>query len=206
MLTQYQQKALDYNSHILLSANAGSGKTFVLAKRFVNILLNDDVQLENLVAITFTDKAAGELNKKIANEIDERIQNENDDITRKKLESIRRQLVSANISTIHSFCVNVLREFAPEAKIDVNFNPIDQITADELLELSIDESLNNLILDKEYQDKLKYLIRFFGSKKILVQHLKTAIASRKIIEQHLKDLYTRTENEIANYFDKKFEE
>ncbi len=206
MLTQYQQNALDYKSHILLSANAGSGKTFVLAKRFVNILLNDDVQLENLVAITFTDKAAGELNKKIANEIDERIQNENDNTTRKKLESIRRQLVSANISTIHSFCVNVLKEFAPEAGIDVNFNPIDQITADELLELSIDESLNNLILDKEYQDKLKYLIRFFGSKKILVQHIKTSIGSRKIIDQHLKDLYSKTENEIADYFDKIFEE
>jgi len=206
MLTEYQQKALDYKSHILLSANAGSGKTFVLAKRFVNILLNDDVQLENLVAITFTDKAAGELNKKIASEIDERIQNEKDDSTRKKLENIRRQLVSANISTIHSFCVNVLREFAPEAGIDVNFNPIDQITADELLELSIDESLNNLILDKEYQSKLKYLIRFFGSKKILIQHLKTAIASRKIIDQHLKDLYSKTEYEIADYFNKKFEE
>lgn len=206
MLTQYQQEALDYKSHILLSANAGSGKTFVLAKRFVNILLDDDVQLENLVAITFTDKAAGELNKKIANEIEERIKNESNDNKRKKLESIRRHLVSANISTIHSFCVNVLREFAPEAGIDVNFNPIDQITADELLELSIDESLNNLILDKDYQDKLKYLIRFFGSKKLVAQHLKTAIASRKIVEQHLKDLYSKTENEIANYFNKKFEE
>lgn len=206
MLTQYQKEALDFNTHILLSANAGSGKTFVLAKRFVNILLNENVELENLVAITFTDKAAGELNKRIALEIEERLLNETDANLKRRLENIRRQLVFANISTIHSFCVNVLREFAPEAGIDANFNPVDQLTADEILDQSINESMNKLIIDTAYEKKLKYLIRFFGSRRILERHIKNAIGSRKIIEQNLKEIYSKSEQEIAEYFKNRFDD
>ncbi len=203
MLTQYQKEALDYKYHILLSANAGSGKTFVLAKRFLNILLNEEVELENLIAITFTDKAAGELNKKIAIEIEENLKSETNDKIKSRLESIRRQLVSANISTIHSFCVNILREFAPEAGIDANFIPIDQIIAEEILDISIDESINSLIKNPDYEYKLKYLIRFFGSRKIVEKHIKSSIYERKIVEQ-LKVIYTKSIDEIKKYFDETF--
>lgn len=204
-LTPYQKEALDYKSNILLSANAGSGKTFVLSKRFVEIILNEGAELDSIVAITFTDKAAGELNKKIAKEIEDRLEIEIDETKIRKLESVRRQLVSANISTIHSFCVNVLREFAPEAGIDANFLPVDQYTSDELLTLALDESINHLIHSPDYENKLKYLIRFFGSKRILVNHLTRAVEQRKIIDQHLSDLYSKSEEEIAGYFQNTFE-
>ena len=65
-LTPYQLDALNYDQHISLTANAGSGKTFVLARRFLAILLEKNVALNNVVAITFTEKAAAELYKKIA--------------------------------------------------------------------------------------------------------------------------------------------
>lgn len=196
-LTPFQEEALDYSSNILLTANAGSGKTFVLAKRFVEILLNDQVDLENIVAITFTDKAAGELNKKIADEIESRISVEKNKKYLQKLESARRQLVSANISTIHSFCINVLREFTPEAGIDANFNPVDQPTSEDLILLSIDETFNKLINEKDYEDSLKYLIRFFGSKNILVKQFQNAINQRKIIEHHIRELYSKPFSEFA---------
>jgi ATP-dependent helicase/nuclease subunit A len=205
-LTEYQKQALDYSSNILLTANAGSGKTFVLSKRFVEILLNGDIELENIVAITFTDKAAGELNKRIVNEIDKRILFETDYAKKRKLETTRRQLVSANISTIHSFCITILKEFAPEAGIDAGFVPIDQFTSDELIDLSVDEAVNNLIADKEKCENLKYLIRLFGSKQIVINHIADAIQHRKTIEQHIKDLYAPAENEIAENFRKQFEE
>ena len=181
-LTPYQKDALDYSANILLTANAGSGKTFVLSKRYVEIILNENVDLENIVAITFTDKAAGELNKRIANEIQSRLETEINERKRRKLEEVRRQLVSANISTIHSFCINILKEFAPEAGIDVNFSPIDQTTSDELIELSIDESFNNLINNSEFESKLKYLFRFFGSKILVQKHLMHAVKQRKTID------------------------
>ncbi len=204
-LTPYQEEALDYGSNILLTANAGSGKTFVLSKRFVEILLNDDVELENIVAITFTDKAAGELNKKIADEIELSISIETDKKKLQKLESSRRQLVSANISTIHSFCINVLREFSPEAGIDANFNPIDQSTSDELILLSIDDALNKLINDSEYEGSLKYLIRFFGSKNILIKQFQNGIAQRKIIGHHLREIYSKRPTEFVSRINCLFE-
>ena len=125
-LTQHQRAALNYKEHISLTANAGSGKTFVLSKRFVEIAINEDVPLRNLVAITFTEKAASELYKKISEEIESGINSTNDLDSRKKLNRLRRQLVSANISTIHSFCIDILKEFPAEAQIDANFTPIDK--------------------------------------------------------------------------------
>ncbi len=205
-LTPYQKEALDYSSNILLTANAGSGKTFVLSKRFVEILLNENTELDNIVAITFTDKAAGELNKRIALEIEARIEIENDEIKLKKLEAVRRQLVSANISTIHSFCINILKEFAPEAGIDVNFIPIDQNTSDELIELSVDEAVNHLITDASHSENVKYLIRFFGSKQTLFNHLIMSVRQRKTIEQNLNAVYEKSEGEISNSFNVMFEE
>ena len=69
-LTQYQLEALKHNKHISLTANAGSGKTFVLVRRFLSILYEENISLNNIVAITFTEKAASELYKRIANEIE----------------------------------------------------------------------------------------------------------------------------------------
>ena len=60
-LTTYQEKALDYKRHISLTANAGSGKTFVLSKRYLRIAIEENIPLRNIAAITFTDKATGEL-------------------------------------------------------------------------------------------------------------------------------------------------
>lgn len=205
-LTPYQKDALNYSANILLSANAGSGKTFVLSKRFVEILVNEGIDIDNIVAITFTDKAAGELNKKIADEIELRIVNETDEKILRKLEQIRSQLVSANISTIHSFCINILKEFAPEAGIDANFIPIDQATADELLSLSIEESLSQLLVNAQYEDSVKYLFRFFASKNTLVQKLSYAISHRKTVAQNIIDLYSMSETDFIKQLQKTFEQ
>ncbi|KAB2841638.1 MAG: AAA family ATPase [Melioribacteraceae bacterium] len=161
-LTPYQKEALNYKKHIALTANAGSGKTFVLSKRYVEIALNEDVPINKIVAITFTDKAAGELYKKIANEIEERLLSETNQNYKKKLERIRKQLISANISTIHSFCIDILREYSPDAGIDANFSPMDSETSEELIELSIEEVIVNKIKDENDSEKIKYLIRILG--------------------------------------------
>lgn len=204
-LTPQQKEAFDYKNHISLTANAGSGKTFVLSKRFVEILLNEEIDLSSIVAITFTDKAAGELNKKIAREIDERILSEENSGKRRKLEEIRRQLVSANISTIHSFCINILREFSPEAEIDPNFNVIDQSTTNEIFQLCIEDSINTNIKNPESSEELKYIIRYFGSKKAFIAQLENSLNQKNTIDQISRKLYLRSENEIANYFRQEFE-
>ncbi len=201
-LTKYQKEALRFDKHISLTANAGSGKTTVLAKRFVEILLHENISLNNIVAITFTEKAASELYTKIAKELDSRIPN-SDFTTKNRLESIRRNLVSAKISTIHSFCIDILKDFAPEAGIDANFLPIDARTSDELLEQSIDEIIiRNL---KENNSDIKNLIRIFGNKSQLTQKIKQLFSKRKSTEKLIEKYYSNSIENISAWLQNNFE-
>jgi len=204
-LTPYQESALKSDIHISLTANAGSGKTFVLSKRYVDIALTKVKSLNEMVAITFTEKAAGELSKKISNEIEERATTETEPATRKKLVSLRRQLVSANISTIHSFCINILKEFSPEAGIDANFIPLDPETADELIELTLDEVYRDTLGDENESERLKNLVRLLGSKSLLFKELKTGLGSRKKYFDLSRNLYDLSAGEIASRFREIFE-
>ncbi len=201
-LTKYQTEALRYDRHISLTANAGSGKTTVLAKRFVEILLNENVTLNNIVAITFTEKAASELYTKIAKELDAKL-SESIGVQKNKLESLRRNLVSAKISTIHSFCIDVLKDYAPEAGIDASFSPIDARLANELLEQSIDELLNKRI--REDSKEIKNLIRIFGNKSTLISKVKLLFNKRKSTQKLDEDIYRKPTNEIALWFKSNFE-
>lgn len=70
-LTSEQLKALDLSKHTIVTANAGSGKTFILTKRFIETIRQKKIRYNQIVAITFTEKAAAELLARISNEIDE---------------------------------------------------------------------------------------------------------------------------------------
>lgn len=213
MLTPHQKEALNYKKHISLTANAGSGKTFVLSKRYLEIALNENVNLRNIAAITFTDKAAGELYKKISDEINERLQLETNSQVVKKLENIRRQLVSAGISTIHSFCIDILREYPVEADLDANFIPIDVNLTNELIELSVDEmirssfgrhSLSAGADSFDESNELKYLIRILGSKKRFEDELIGLIQNRKNVLGIASEIYGESIESIAGFFYKSF--
>jgi len=204
-LTPHQARALDIEHSISLRANAGSGKTFVLAKRYLQIAIEGNVSLQKIAAITFTDKAAGELYKRIAEEIEDKINTSKKKTDKIKLEKIRRQLVSANISTIHSFCINILKEFPVEAELDANFTPIDQTTAAELLELSVEETLRKKLEDSA-NEEVKDLIRLFASKKNLVAQLHKLIDHRKIVLLLEQEIYKENIDQIADFFRDVFSE
>ena len=205
VLTEHQEAALKFDRHISLTANAGSGKTFVLSKRYLEIALSQNrPNLRNIAAISFTDKAASELYKKIAGEIEERLKSEKKPEFVKKLNTIRRQLVSANISTIHSFCIDILREFPVEAGLDANFTPIDEQLSNELIELSVDELIKGSFKEKEEAEKLKYLVRILGSRSILIKELISLIKKRKNVLVIEEKLYNKNVNEIAEHFENEF--
>ena len=205
-LTPFQQAALNYKNHISLTANAGSGKTFVLANRYVEIAINENIPLSKIVAITFTEKAAGELNKKIADEIGNRINEESDSNKLKILHRLRRQLTSANISTIHSFCINLLKEFSPEAGIDANFVPLNQQDADELFDLTIEEFIAHNLSNNELSKPIKDTIRLLGGKNNFVTELKAMTRRRKILSKLQENLYSKSDDEILKYYSTKTNE
>ena len=200
ILTPHQTSALNYKNHVSLTANAGSGKTFVLSRRYLEIALNENIPLRNIAAITFTDKAAGELYRKIAGEVEIRLSLNPEENLRKKLERIRRQLVSANISTIHSFCIDILKEYPVEASLDANFQAIDEILSNELVELSVEETIKSAFNNSEDSEDLKYLIRIFASKRIFAEELFYLIKNRKNVFDLAETIYSKSEEDVAKHF------
>ena len=204
-LTTYQEEALNFKHHIALTANAGSGKTFVLSKRYIEIALQSNVKLSSIIAITFTEKAASELYKRISDDIDSRLKNESDDLLRKKLITVRRRLVSAKISTIHSFCAELLKEYSPEAGIDANFRTIDEIESGEMISESISNFVGKVVEGNEYTEDFKYLVRIFGSISSLSSQLHHMFSGRKIVDTLKEKLYSGTIDDILTYYSEEFE-
>lgn len=103
---------------LLLSAAAGSGKTSVLVERFVRLVTEDGFKLGQILAITFTEKAAGELRHRVRSrllELGER--------------DLAREAEGAWISTIHGFCARLLRGHAVAAGLDPAFAVLDETVA-----------------------------------------------------------------------------
>lgn len=200
VLTPHQSKALNIEKSISLTANAGSGKTFVLAQRYLEIILNTDTPLSQVAAITFTEKAAGELYKRISVELDSLFHSSTNIIIKQRIEKVRKQLVSAKISTIHSFCIDLLKEFPVEASIDANFIPINEQKTQELINLSIESSLREMFKNSNEQSDIKLLVRLIGSKANLVQQLADLINKRKNVLSVIVKIYSLNISEIAKHF------
>ncbi|MDE7084637.1 MAG: UvrD-helicase domain-containing protein, partial [Clostridia bacterium] len=117
--TPEQLRAIKARGEVLVSASAGAGKTTVMIKRLADIL-EDGASLDNVLAVTFTKKAAAQMKEKLRRELIARL--DTDDV--QKRENIRLQLSkinSADISTIHSFCARLVRTYFYVLKVDASF-------------------------------------------------------------------------------------
>ncbi len=137
LLTPGQQRALTLDRHLSVTANAGSGKTLVLVERYLEILIRTDAMPADLVALTYTDKAAGELKRKIAERVRRELDLTADPARRARLESVREQLPAAIIGTIHAFCSRILREHPVEAGVDAAFAVIEGLDQMSLLQEAV---------------------------------------------------------------------
>src|SRR3989338_4536157 len=128
-LTETQRKAVEiYDQNVCVSAGAGTGKTNVLVERFLYLIENGFAKPSEILAITFTDKAAQEMKTRIAKRLRER-----------GLEQARRELENAYIGTIHSFCARILKEHPIEAGVDPDFRVIEEDESNLLKETVLDE-------------------------------------------------------------------
>ena len=128
-----------------MTAGAGSGKTRVLVERFLELLAeHPDWSIDNVVAVTFTEKAAREMTSRIRREIRARIEQSSEPEVRRRWRLHRSRLESARIGTIHALCASILREHAVEADLDPAFQVIDEIDAAVLIDRAIDETLEDI--------------------------------------------------------------
>ncbi|MGH9881789.1 MAG: UvrD-helicase domain-containing protein, partial [Pyrinomonadaceae bacterium] len=133
------------NRHVSVTAGPGSGKTTVLVERYLHILReNKKLNIDQIVAITFTNRAANEMRERLRKDLD-RILSECSQDERQRWMRYKRTLDGAIINTIHGFCARLLREFPVEARIDPQFLLLDSHDAAILLEAAVEETLTEFI-------------------------------------------------------------
>lgn len=169
---------LDTSKSVMISSPAGSGKTEKLARRYIALLKNGS-SVERILAITFTEKAAAEMKERILT------------ILRKEdpalFHEVREKMPRMRISTIHSFCLKLLKRFCLELDMDIALEVMDGFSAAMLWEEAVYECL---LEDGASEERLFYeVIKANGMKgwSRLYRLLRTIHEKRPGIEFGIRD-------------------
>ena len=139
--TEDQLKAITTREcNLLVAAAAGSGKTAVLVERIIRIITNEDnpIDIDRLLVVTFTNAAASEMRERVLEAIYKKLDEEPDN------ENLQKQIIllgKSNICTIHSFCLDVIKNNFFEIDLSANF----RIAAEEEIELLKQEVLDDVL-------------------------------------------------------------
>jgi ATP-dependent helicase/nuclease subunit A len=129
----------DLTTTLIIEAAAGTGKTTALVSRIIAVLTAGLTTLDRIVAVTFTEKAAGELKLRLRSAIEsERNTPSATPLERKRLDLALEKLEEARIGTIHAFCGDLLRERPVEARVDPMFEVAPDDVAETLLDGAFD--------------------------------------------------------------------
>ena len=157
--TSEQQKVIDLrNRNILVSAAAGSGKTAVLVERIISRLTQDDppLDVDHLLIVTYTEAAAAEMKERIGAAVEKLLEAHPGDA---HLERQATLIYSAQITTIHSFCLSVIRDHFHVIGIDPGFRIAEEGELKLLKQDVMDELLEACYVSGE-EDFLEFTERF----------------------------------------------
>ena len=143
--TPEQQTAIDAKGRVIVSASAGSGKTTVMIEKMIRLIL-DGLDVSDVLAVTFTKKAAAQMKEKLKNKLIERINSS--ETTEKERNRLKEQLAgvpTASVSTIHSFCSSLIRAHFFDADVSGDFRIVAGDDADSV-------ALKNRALDKVFEE------------------------------------------------------
>jgi ATP-dependent helicase/nuclease subunit A len=159
--TEDQLKAITTRGcNLLVAAAAGSGKTAVLVERIIRIITNEDnpVDIDRLLVVTFTSAAAAEMRERIADAISKALEiNPNSKVLQRQLTLLSR----ANITTMHSFCLDVIKNHYHIINLDPTFRIADE-TENTLLKLEV---INDMFEDyyENEDDDFRNLIEAYST-------------------------------------------
>lgn len=162
--TKEQQEAIEIREkNILVSAAAGSGKTAVLVERIKQLIIQDQIPLDHMLIVTFSNAAASEMREKIVDAISKELDGiSQTNITNKKSSFLREQLNiihRANISTFHAFSMEVIRRYFYLIDIEPNFKICDEAQKT-ILQADAMEQLFSNLFESCSQDFLDFLSKF----------------------------------------------
>jgi ATP-dependent helicase/nuclease subunit A len=127
-LTPQQRAAVTRRAvSVVLSSGAGCGKTHVLTERYLSHLRDDGAEVGQVVAITFTDRAARQMRARIRRAVVTHLRAAASDTEADRWSRHLRGLETAPISTIHAFCGTLLRQYAVEAGLDPHFDVLEDV-------------------------------------------------------------------------------
>nr|WP_100218871.1 helicase-exonuclease AddAB subunit AddA [Ruminococcus flavefaciens] len=203
--TKQQQDAIDArDTSLIVSAAAGSGKTAVLTERLVQLIADSSsgVRADRIVVVTFTNDAAAELKNRLDSKLRLLINEKPDDRHLLKQQIL---LQSAKISTINSFCFDLIRDNIPDNGITSGFSVLDD-TDNKVLKVKAMDELINYYSENEY-DKISFMYDRFCIKdeKRLIDVIERAdsfLASVPFRDKWLKraeDMYSSDFKDSAYY-------
>jgi len=216
------------NKHQIVIANAGSGKTTILVEKYLNIILQyPPDQIERVVAITFTRKAAAEMKQRIISRLNSEISKLRNQFTQntvlihnqlvnpisefQRLINFREHITNARIQTIHSFCFSILKDYAVNIDLSPDFVLITEsekiATLDDLIFDTIEEILENHsnklhiplvnLLNYVSKNKINDIIRQLAADEYSLNILKPIYA--KQYSEFRKDIDKYARSMIADY-------
>jgi len=151
-----QQIITDLKHNFLVEASAGSGKTSNLVGRMVALVQSGKYSIEQIVAITFTRKAAIEMKERFQERIESTFLHCENNHEKQILGKALSEIEQCYIGTIHSFCARLLREFPIEAGLDPAFQEMDEIDNILYMEKAWENYLSNLqVSDSEILKNLE---------------------------------------------------
>ena len=186
--TPEQKLAIDAPGRVIVSASAGSGKTTVMIEKIIR-LIKKGTHVDELLAVTFTKKAAAQMKEKLAKALIEAINApETTDEKRQELKERLSEVPSADVSTIHSFCARLLRTHFFAADVDNTFRVIDGADAEgtALKNAALDELFDEGYANKD--EEFSHLLSAYWRKK-------SDNALRRIIKDTYETLRARADYE-----------
>lgn len=195
-MTPKQEESLDISKHIAVTAGAGSGKTRILVERYVNILkAQPEISPRNVLALTFTDKAASEMRERVKKTVRKLASDEGG-----RWFEILEELDRADISTIHSFCTRIVRTLPVQAGVDPDFRVITETESSEMVREVMNEvftthgtespALRRLLVDYgmyQTMSMLRSLLKESGKTKLVVGSKEFTELSTSYLERSLQE-------------------
>ncbi len=174
-LTDEQQDALILDRNVTITAGAGTGKTTTLTQRYLEFLRsNPEATPENVVTITFTRKAAAELQKRVREEVYAELEAADSPEEYARWRDVLDEIDDSYTHTIHAFCARLLRENAIQAPVPVKFDVLDGDDAADLQREVVTDYLDS----HEHDQDVDLLSRLFGSRSKLTDILTELLDAR----------------------------
>lgn len=178
----------------LVSAGAGSGKTTIMVEKILELILQDKVKVENLLVVTFTVLAAGEMKERLIKRLENELENtENKDKILENIEKIK----TASIDTIDGFASKTIKKYFYELEISPNIEIISDATRDYYLTLAMKKTIEKF----SKNENIGILLDVFGGNKRNFEPLENLILEtyNNIINLEDYDTFlTKARNEYLN--------